>query len=732
MNFALLNELKKRNGFRQFLLKSAVFIALFIAVSYVIGQRILSSNMLYGHWIAIYGGMGYIFLFSIAGFVLLYRNRLLEFKKYNYKFGDFGFLIISFILISGFYIITFDKGLVKPGLITTPLVHLLFLSMFAFLFLGAFGFDFAKDFIKKFARELFYFLIFGVIVYSAMLFVWKLWPYFSWVVIKAVGFMLGLITNDYKIVPPNTVVVGDFAAKIAEACSGVYSIFLFTALYLFIIFVDWKKLNLKRGAILFIPAVAGAFAVNILRVFMLFVVGAYLSREAALGLYHSYTGMVFFLIYFGIFWFFAYPWMKLEKPKERYAWIKRFMSDSLYRNSIFLMISTFMMAFLGFIFWIIVSKIYSAENIGLATTLISIMGLITTFSMLGLNSGLIRYLPTSERKNNKINTVITLVTIVTIIASAIFLLFVPQLSPKLFFIKHNLILSVIFIVFMMFSSYNSILDSIFISYRSAGFVLFKNGLFSALKLALPFLFVGLGAYGIFGSWMIALMLAVIVNFFILIAKFSYKPNIVFYDEVIKKIGRFSFANYVAGFIWGLPAMLLPLMITTFMHPETTAYYYMAMMIASVLFIIPQATTQSLFAEGSYKEDNLKHQIWKSIRIMFLIAIPAIIVIYFAGTYILHVFGVEYSNQGTALLQLLAISTIFVAFNSLLGSYYKVKNRMKIIIVSSIVLALVTLALSYWFIVTGQGLAGIGYAWIIGQACSLCYYLGGLPFGRKKS
>jgi O-antigen/teichoic acid export membrane protein len=174
------------------------------------------------------------------------------------------------------------------------------------------------------------------------------------------------------------------------------------------------------------------------------------------------------------------------------------------------------------------------------------------------------------------------------------------------------------------------------------------------------------------------------------------------------------------------------MITTFMHPETTAYYYMAMMIASVLFIIPQATTQSLFAEGSYKEDNLKHQIWKSIRIMFLIAIPAIIVIYFAGTYILHVFGVEYSNQGTALLQLLAISTIFVAFNSLLGSYYKVKNRMKIIIVSSIVLALVTLALSYWFIVTGQGLAGIGYAWIIGQACSLCYYLGGLPFGRKKS
>jgi O-antigen/teichoic acid export membrane protein len=252
-----------------------------------------------------------------------------------------------------------------------------------------------------------------------------------------------------------------------------------------------------------------------------------------------------------------------------------------------------------------------------------------------------------------------------------------------------------------------------------------------LKLALPFLFVGLGAYGIFGSWMIALMLAVIVNFFILIAKFSYKPNIVFYDEVIKKIGRFSFANYVAGFIWGLPAMLLPLMITTFMHPETTAYYYMAMMIAAAIYIIPQATTQSLFAEGSHKGDNLRHQALKSIKMMLLLAVPAIIVIYFIGNYILLVFGAEYANQGTILLQLLSISTIFVAFNSLLGSYYRVKNRMKIIIVSSIILALTTLALSYWFIVTGQGLAGIGYAWIIGQACALCYYLGRLPFGRKK-
>jgi O-antigen/teichoic acid export membrane protein len=284
---------------------------------------------------------------------------------------------------------------------------------------------------------------------------------------------------------------------------------------------------------------------------------------------------------------------------------------------------------------------------------------------------------------------------------------------------------------MIVASLSSLSESVFIAYRSSGFVLLKNGIFSVLKIGLPFFFVSLGAYGIFGSWMIALSIALIVSSLILVFKFNYKPKIVFYEEVIRRIGRFSFANYVSGFIGGLPAMLLPLMITTLIGLESTAYYYMAMMIASALYIIPQATSNSLFAEGSHKGDNLRHQALKSIKMMLLLAVPAIIVICFIGNYILLVFGAEYANQGGILLQLLSISTIFVAFNSLLGSYYRVKNRMKIIIVSSIILALTTLALSYWFIVTGQGLAGIGYAWIIGQACALCYYLGRLPFGRKK-
>ena len=97
-------------------------------------------------------------------------------------------------------------------------------------------------------------------------------------------------------------------------------------------------------------------------------------------------------------------------------------NDSLYRNSIYLMLSTAVMAFLGFFFWIINARLYSTEQVGIATTLISVVTLISSFSLFGFGAGLIRYLPTSKQKNEKINTGFTLVAIASIFISIIYLL----------------------------------------------------------------------------------------------------------------------------------------------------------------------------------------------------------------------------------------------------------------------------------------------------------------------
>ncbi len=303
-------KLHLEKGFKQFLWNTLYFVILFIIFSGIVGVSVFSNGLLNTWKLEIYGRIGYIILFSMAGFILLYRKRLTEFKAFKRKTRDTIMLVLSFLLLGGFYILSNNINKINSSIINIIWFHIFALSIFVFLVLGVYGVGFVKSFVKKFKKELVYFLIFGIIVYSLMKAVWSLWPYLSLGVLESVKFLLRIIGINVEILGPAIIRVNGFAVEIAEACSGIYSIFIFSALYLFIVFLDWNKMNKKKAIAVFIPAVLGAFAFNILRVFILMLVGAYISRDLALGLYHSYSGMIFFLIYFGLFWWGCYRWMK--------------------------------------------------------------------------------------------------------------------------------------------------------------------------------------------------------------------------------------------------------------------------------------------------------------------------------------------------------------------------------------------------------------------------------------
>lgn len=395
-------------------------------------------------------------------------------------------------------------------------------------------------------------------------------------------------------------------------------------------------------------------------------------------------------------------------------------SDSLYRNSIYLMLSTAVMAFFGFFFWIINARLFKPEQVGIATTLISVVTLISSFSLLGLNNGIIRYLPTSERKNQKINTAFTLVTLSSALISLIYLIFINIFSPKLLFVRENIIFAILFIIFIVFSSLNTISENVFISYRSSKYILIKNTISSFVKLVLPISLISIGAYGIFMSVGIAFIVAFILSLIFLIVKFGYLFRLTISREVVKRMTRFSLGNYVAGFIGGLPALVLPIMILNNLTAKFSAYFYMDLMIASFLYIIPVATSQSLFAEGSNSEKGVGKFLNKSLKLNALLLLPAMMVVYFLGKYILLVFGFEYAKAGTQLLQLLAISGTFIYINSVGAVILNIKHQMKKLIVINIIGALFILGLSHFLI--SKELLGIGIAWLIGQGVISAMYL----------
>ena len=395
-------------------------------------------------------------------------------------------------------------------------------------------------------------------------------------------------------------------------------------------------------------------------------------------------------------------------------------NDSLYKNSIYLMLSTGVMAVFGFFFWIINARLYSAEQVGIGTTLISIMTLISSFSLLGLGNSLIKYLPTSDKKNEKINTSFMLVGLTSIFISIFFLVFLKTFSPRLLFVRENIIFSLLFILFIVFSSLNIISENVFIAYRSSKFVLIKNTTSSIAKLILPIFLVALGAYGIVASMGIAMAIAFLVSLVFLILRFNYLPKPIIDRIVAKRMTKLSLGNYIAGFIGGLPVMILPILITNSIGAKFSAYFYLDMMIANLLYIIPMAISQSLFAEGSYSERDLKIQLKKAIKIISLLLVPAILITFLFGNYILLAFGKEYSSEGVIFLQILAISGIFLSINHIGNSIFYIKHKIKLIIIVNFISASIILSLS--IILIHQNLLGIGISWMLGQGIISVIYL----------
>ncbi len=404
----------------------------------------------------------------------------------------------------------------------------------------------------------------------------------------------------------------------------------------------------------------------------------------------------------------------------------KFFKDSLFRNSIYLMSATAVLAAFGFFFWLINAHLYPTEDVGFATTLISVMTLISIISLIGFNAALVRFLPGDTRPSDTINTALVLVAIAAGILSTLFVVFIPFLAPKLLFLRSNTLYIAGFILFTILTALNTLTDSVFLSRRQTKFILGINTLFTASRLLFPFFFVSFGAIGIFAAAGIAQGIGFLLSIAALVWKFDYRPSLKVHTDIMARVWHYSAGNYAASSLNLLPASVLPLLITHKLGPAPAAYYYIAMMIGNLLYVIPYATTRALFAEGSNDEMAFDAHIRSAIRIITLFMAPAIIVLIFASDFILHIFGAQYAAGGTTFLILVALAGLVVSASSIINSYFQVKKDSTSLIIVNSVFATTTIGLSYLFIspapletrfLTGQGLTGIGIAWILGNAAA---------------
>jgi O-antigen/teichoic acid export membrane protein len=383
----------------------------------------------------------------------------------------------------------------------------------------------------------------------------------------------------------------------------------------------------------------------------------------------------------------------------------KFINDSLYKNSFFLLLSNALNIGCGFLFWIIAAKFYSLEDVGLATALISSMGLVILFSRFGFDVSLIRFF--STRDSAKVfSTSLIVTTVSTITVGFFLLLLIGLLAPSISFMQTTTN-GLIFIFFSVVNSVALVTGNAFTAARRADHYFYQN-ILMALRIIILVPLVFLGSFGIFGSVGLTYLLASIFGLF-LQRRFLSSFEMVIDKIYLKESLDFSMGNYISNILYSAPALIIPIVVFDTLGGAEAAKYYIAYSIAYVVLIIPTALSTSLMVEGSHGADLKKISV-KTGFAVFVLLVPTVVFLYVFGPILLSLFKNEYVGA-IELLRIFALSSFFVAIHMLFIPIQTVRMKIKSIVTLNLIRFVLMLGLSY-ILILRFGIIGAGYAWMI--------------------
>jgi O-antigen/teichoic acid export membrane protein len=380
-------------------------------------------------------------------------------------------------------------------------------------------------------------------------------------------------------------------------------------------------------------------------------------------------------------------------------------SSPLYRNSFFMAFGNIFNAGCGFIFWIVAAQLYTIEQVGFATALISSLGLVVLISRLGFESSMIRFFSTEDRAK-VISTSLIVTTATCIIAGMIYIFLAEFFVPSMRFLTEPGF-ALAFLLIGVVNSAASVTGSAFIADRKADSYFLQN-LFNAIRIPalVPLTFVGV--FGIFGSVGLGYLVAAVFGLAALQRSIGAIQTEVDRDY-IRRSFRFSSWNYISSILFVAPTLIIPIMVLDMLGAAEAANYYIAFTLGNLVLIIPSSFGTSLFVEGSHGE-RLKKSVLRAGSASLVMMLPAVLILFLFGDRLLGLVKGEYV-EAFDLLRIVALSSFPVAIYCLFVPIQNVRMRVESIVLLNVLRSVLLLGLSYvlmqWF-----GILGAGYAWMI--------------------
>ncbi|MCU0495075.1 MAG: oligosaccharide flippase family protein, partial [Chloroflexaceae bacterium] len=405
------------------------------------------------------------------------------------------------------------------------------------------------------------------------------------------------------------------------------------------------------------------------------------------------------------------------QPTDGRFWLRRWLAlltSPLYINSLYLLGGTAASGVLGFVFWIVAARWSSAADVGLATATIASVALLIALCDLGLTVAMVR---TITGQHPRLLTLVHAMSaggwVVSGLAALVFIVGIPLFAPRLDVLRHDLVTWGLFCVFVMMNYVLMLQDAIAMALRRASYVFWRNlacNLPSVmlLPLVLPIVsdFRGLLAAYCLPNLLVALYTGLrIMPRYLPGYRLFGVPNLAAFRELLP----YGLKNYVSNLLWGVAGFLLPVLAINVATAAATAPFFVIWTMFSFLLIIPRSVSATMFVEGNIQRGDIGVISLRAFALIIGITLPGALLLWFAGDFVLHLFGRSYVDM--TLLRILLASLPAFAVNSICFVMLRLKERGGQLIgycflVSAAILCSATL------LVPGYGLHGLALGWLI--------------------
>lgn len=422
-------------------------------------------------------------------------------------------------------------------------------------------------------------------------------------------------------------------------------------------------------------------------------------------------------------------------------------SDSLVRNSLYLMATTVVTGGLGYVFWAVAAHLFTSAQIGAGSAVISFCTMVALLTYLGAQAMLIERLSSYEGSRkwtaDLVGVCLATSAVTAIVAAVAIPVIAQSKSYGSFFSAAGALL--IAIIGSAIWTLVNLLGSVFISARRADQLLTVQGLISLTKIPLlvAACAIGLGGVGIVAAWVGSAFVGSLLAVLWFLPRLGLgrgrsassshralggsgvrKPSTDGYPRRIyrgarrRRSSQSTYVRRLAGHhltsVGGaLTPLILPILVMLRLGASINSYFYITWTVGSLFFMVSPCISNALFAEGVRINTGLRNAVIKAFRVTSLILIPVIILMIAGGRIILGIFGTSYADAGYELLVVMAIAAIPDAVSNIAVSVFRVTNRLAYSSTLNIGIMVTTTICAWWFM-PPFGIVGVGIAWLVAQ------------------